>query len=84
MQQAVIGVLMIHRKQAATIAVKRKVVNAVVVHTGLQFLLGCGVTGVILVRGHLACDAHRIAPAVKHLRAITLGHGDCVEAVHRH
>ena len=83
-QQAVVGVLMVHRKQAAFVAVERKVMNAVVMHARLQLLLGGGVASVSLVRGHLARDAHRVAPAIQHLCAITFRHGDRIETGERY
>jgi hypothetical protein len=65
-QQAVVDVLVVHHEQAGRVRVggpgKRVVVDAVVVHAELRFLLRGGVAGVEAERRVLARDSDRFAP----------------------
>jgi hypothetical protein len=84
MQQAVIGVFMVHHQQPAVRTVLREVMNAVVVHAKLRFLLGGAVAGVDLECRVVARQAHRVAPRRDHLHRIALRHHHLVGARHRH
>jgi hypothetical protein len=80
-QQAVVGVLMVHREQAmGGAALERIEVDAVVVHAHLHFLLGRRVGGVGAPGGHVARHADRLAPGRDHARHIALGHDERVGA----
>ena len=93
-QQAVVGVLVVHRQQAAriAIAIERIEVDAVVVHAHLRRLLGARMRCIAAPGRHVAGNAYRLAPGGEGRRDITLGHHQRVgghgrhglEADHRH
>ena len=61
-EQTVVYVLMVHGQQTALRAFKRVVVNAIVVHANLCFLLCSVVACVIFESVVLTCNAHGVAP----------------------
>ena len=73
-QQAVVGVLVVHREQRVAVG-QRKELDRVVVHAGLQRLVGGAVARVHAELGRADVDAERIAPARQHLRAVAGRHG---------
>jgi hypothetical protein len=78
-QQAVVGVLVVHHEQAARrAALEREEVDAVVVHAHLHGLLGGGVAGVVLERRHVAGHADRLAPGDEGRGGVPLGHDEAV------
>ena len=88
MQQAVVDILVVHRQQAACRAVgaaaEREIVDAVVMHAGLQRLLGRGVAGIRAEDGLAGGRADRIAPAVQHRGGVARRHHHLVDRAHRH
>ena len=83
-QQTVVHVLVVHGQQTALRAFKGVVVNAIVVHANLGFLLGSGVAGVVFEGVVLACNAHRVAPRCNDVGHIALGHRDGVGCGNSH
>ena len=81
MQQAVVDILVVHRQQAACRAVgtaaERDIVDAVVMHAGLQRLFGRGVAGIRAEDGLAGGRADRIAPAVQHRGEADAAAGRC-------
>ena len=73
-QQAVVGVFVVHHQQAAPAAVERVEVDAVMVHAHLQRLVGGAVGGVGPPGRHLAGHAHRLAPGREGLGHIAFRH----------
>ncbi|MNR14436.1 hypothetical protein D3C85_1309110 [compost metagenome] len=86
-QQAVVGVFVVHRQQAVLGAGggqrQREVAHAVMVHAGLDFLLGGRVGRVLLERRQIALDADRVAPGVQHVGAVAFRHHHAVVAGER-
>jgi len=75
MQQAVVGVLVVHGKQATASAITEREKNqAIMVHSHLDGLLLRRVGGVHPEGRHLACNADRLAPGSNHLGGVALGH----------
>ena len=62
MQQAVVGVLMIDRKQATTRALKREKFQAIVVHAHLHSLIFSRVAGIHFECRHTTCYANWLTP----------------------
>lgn len=77
MKQPVVGVLVIDREQRP-VGAQRKELDRVVVHAGLQRLFIRAVAPVPAEGGLPRSEAHGIAPAVKHLRAITGRNDDVI------
>ena len=91
-QQAVVGVLVVHDQQAMrAAAVDRVVMHAVVVHAHLHRLVGGAVAGVGLPRRHVSGHTDRLAPgreghglvAFGHDHRVLVGAGDALETEQR-
>ena len=81
-QQTIIGVLMVHHQEAVLASsfalAERIVVNAIVMHAHLHFLLSGGVGGIEFKRRHITSDPDGLAPRCERLRGVALWHGDAV------
>ena len=83
-QQTVVHVLVVHGQQTAFRAFQGVVMNAIVVHSNLGFLLGSGVTGVVFESVVLTCNAHGVAPRCNDVGHIALWHSDRVGCGNSH
>ena len=83
-QQAVVGVFVVHGQQGALAACIRGQgiqVQAIVVHAHLHRLVGGAVAAVSFKGGNIAWHANGLAPRSKCGGYVALGHGDAVCAV---
>ena len=83
-QQAVVGVFVVHCQQPTPRAVEGVVMNAVVVHAHLHRLVGRAVAAVAAPGRHVAGDADRLAPGGDRHGHVAFGNDERVVAGGRH
>ena len=74
-QKAFVGVLMVHGQQAALGTLLHKVMDAIVVHAKLGFLLCGAVTRVVLESVVFSRQAYGVSPWRNDLHRVAFGHG---------
>ena len=83
-QQAIVGVFVVHDQHTAAAAIDREIPHAVMVHADLCRLLCGSVAGIGLESRHVAGDTDRIAPLADHLRLVAFRDDDGVGGADRH